>query len=133
MEDSLQLPDDTQFINVQNLLSPEPLIKDSRENTPPHSLAYSNCKILMIKQPVSRTKWGIYKCGLLQPLRPTTQKGSTRQQGQGSFESITKIIRLITKRLSLIVHRDMKRRSLTRRSKYLPEDSVNLCLTKIKR
>lgn len=48
MEDSLELPDENEEINVNSLLSPEPAIKDSRENTPPHSLAYSNCSFLNI-------------------------------------------------------------------------------------
>ncbi len=41
MEDSLELPDNDE---VLDLLSPPPQNRDSRENTPPHSLAYSNCK-----------------------------------------------------------------------------------------
>jgi hypothetical protein len=54
MEDSLELPDDSEYLDVHTLLSPEPLIQDSRENSPPHSLAYSNCTFPLIQPPASR-------------------------------------------------------------------------------
>ena len=47
MEDSLELPDDDEP-QICHLLSPAPYAQqpESRNTTPPHSLAYSNC-ILM--------------------------------------------------------------------------------------
>lgn len=44
MEDSLELPSDYDDYQVGNLLSPPPPNFDSKHTTPPHSLAYSNCK-----------------------------------------------------------------------------------------
>lgn len=80
MEDSLELPDDLEGINMQIMLSPEQLNHNSRENTPPHSLAYSNCTQHPIQQRMPKIKLAKFNWDPPLLSRPLIECLNSRQE-----------------------------------------------------